>query len=188
MGLGSLFFNGSNKQEEPEKVETKKVPVASFPAQPSTASFPSSTPPVATTPVAPNNYSEEIMGVYIKGFESLNQPGVEFYEFYKAVEAVDINNTQAYKMALAMLKNSDSSFNKEKALSSSQHYIDNILVAHKEFLTNGVTKKDKLNQEKSNEASSLNTEIASLETQLEALNQQLGQKKIQLSSIDAKYL
>jgi len=185
MGFKDLFV--SSGIEKPE--ESTPVKVASFPTQASTT-FPSPTVTTFAAPVAPpatNNYSEEIMGLYIKGFESLNQPGVEFYEFYKAVEAVDINNTQAYKMALAMLQNVDKSFSKEKALSSSQHYIDNILVAHKEFLANGTAKKDKLTQDKTNEASSLNVEIASIEKQLEALSQQLGQKKIQLSSIDAKY-
>jgi hypothetical protein len=182
-----LFFT-SNDDEKP-KEEAVKEKITTFPSSPSESfeSFPSTPPTASVIPTTDGNvYLNEILAVYQKGFEGLNQPGIDFYEFYKAVSA-DINNTASYKMALSVLQSVDSSFTKEKAISGSQHYVDNVSSAFKNFEDSGVSKRKKLTEDKALEASSLNSEILEFERQLRELQSKLESKKTQLNTIDVKY-
>lgn len=72
---------------------------ADFPSN-SEPSFSSKTEPVAhVTTNKENPFLEKILDVYDKGFEKLNQPGYDFFEYYKAVVKAGVNNPQVYGMA-----------------------------------------------------------------------------------------
>lgn len=191
MDFKSLFVKNDSPESEQPK-EEKRVEQTSFPEEKAAPSFPSPAaapvfPQTAQPVVSGNTYFEEVLNIYVSGLESLNQDGVEFYEVLKAVEAVDINNPMAYKMALQTLQTIDKTFTKDKALSTSQFYLDSVVKAHQEFQKNGVDKREKLMLEKSAETQTLTKEVSEIEAQIQQLTQSLSTKKIELSTIDTKY-
>ena len=93
----SLFVN----EEGAANKKTEQVPPAlpqnnnSFPT--SNASFPTQTVNVVNTNASTNNNSNnpflnEVLAVYEKGFDSLNQSGFDFFELYKSVQSVGATN------------------------------------------------------------------------------------------------
>ena len=128
------------------------------------------------------------MKMYEEGFDNLNQPGVEFFEFFEAViDADGINNPQAYKMALKMLSGMNSSLNKESLLSQSQFYIDELNKVHSGYDITGNKKKEELIGDKNAEASSLSSDIQNLRQQVESIKNEISSKEELLSQIDTKY-
>lgn len=86
MGFKSLFFTDENAPVEktPKTAESTKFPEP-------TTTFPTSTAPtpIASVPLESNPscapHLAKIMEMYEKGFESLNKPGYDFFEFFKSV-------------------------------------------------------------------------------------------------------
>lgn len=190
MSFKSLFVK-DDSSEEPQR-EEKRVEQTSFPEEKAAPSFPTPVaapvfPQSAQPTVSGNLYYDELLNVYVTGLESLNQEGIEFYELLKAVEAVDVNNPMAYKMALQTLQSIDKTFTKEKALSTSQFYLDSVVKAHQDFEKGGIEKREKLIADKTAEAQTLTKEVSELEAQIQQLTQTLSTKKVELSTIDSKY-
>jgi ABC-type phosphate transport system auxiliary subunit len=127
------------------------------------------------------------LGVYEKGFDSLNQDGYDFFELYKSVMAVGAENPQSYQMAFAMGKSIKGDLSKNNLLEKSQYYVQEIEKVHAKYAEIGNSKKNDLASQLNAERSNLTAEIKNLEAQLTAINAQLSKNKTALSEIDGKF-
>ena len=107
----SLFV----KSDEEESNENSSFESLSFPLNAAS----SNTAPPSAAPAA--NYSPkdpallDVLEVYESGLDSINMPGYDFYEFYKAIESTGHNSEQAYKMAYLMAKTLDKTISPGKS-------------------------------------------------------------------------
>jgi hypothetical protein len=125
--------------------------------------------------------------IYENGFDSLNQPGYDFYEFFKAVIQVGVDNSQTYPMAYAMATAMDKTITKEKLLSQSDFYVSEINKVYNDYVTKGNAKRQEIINQKNHENQSLLGELELMRQQLEALQTQMADRQSKLSAIDVKY-
>ena len=103
----SLFIK-ETESEAAAKKETKKDSTESysFPISDTTPVMPASnsgtTPPPAIDPGV-----QEVLNVYESGLDSINMPGYDFYEFYKAITSIGHANENTYQLAYQMAKSLD---------------------------------------------------------------------------------
>jgi len=184
-----LFIN-----DEGEKKETLKKEVT-FKETTTSKSFPKTNDSVSkfpekTIPSTPINSTvlEKIIEMYESGFDSLNQPGYDFYEFFKAIKAVGSNDPSIYKMAMSMATGVDPKITKEVLLTKADFYVQEIDNVHKQYQTQGNSKKATLQKTQKVKEETLASEISKLEQQLLDIQNQISQKKNQLQSIDSELL
>jgi hypothetical protein len=172
-------FPSSSETKFPSTSETK------FPST-STDKFP---PIKFNDPKSdPNNpFLEQILDVYDKGFTKLNQPGYDFFEFYKSVSKAGINNSQAYEMAFEMGQAMDANVSKQSLISQADYYISELIKVYTGFNADGQAKINDLSNKKSSESQTLSSDISSLKLQLEAIQNQIHSKENALAEIDGKY-
>lgn len=201
MGFKDLFFvseeTPDNQQEQtkaPDKTikfpePSKTTSDFSFNNKSETQS--SFTPsPSFNSPLSGEPTQEQInkaFELYEKGFESLNQAGYDFFEYFKAITAGGVENSQLYPMAFAMGHSMDSSISKDKLLSQSEFYLSEISKVYEDFNSKGNLKKEDVLRQKTNENLSLVNEVSSIQEQINALNIQLNDRQTKLSAIDSKY-
>jgi hypothetical protein len=201
MAFKDLFIVSDNKT--PAKKEDDKHITKFPPSSSSQTSFPSSKPsgfpvmesstseappvPLMDVPLQCAPHMDSIMDLYEKGFANLNQPGVEFFEFFQAVVEAGTDNPSAYKMALKMLSTMDKTMSKTSLVSQSQFYINELSSVHSGYNSAGIQKKNELLGQKSEEEKSLNAELQNLREQMETIKLQINQKTNELSQIDGKY-
>lgn len=201
MNFKSLFIEeeGNSNQVKPEqkKVEANIPQAVGFPQQPS--SFPQNATvqqPIASfpqnsqvyQPSTTNRFLNDIIAVYEDGFEKLNQPGYDFFEFYKAVISIGGgDNPQAYQMAFQMAQSMDKTVTKDSLVKQSDYYIGELEKVHANFSSGGSKKIADMQSNKNTESNSLTSDINSLTTQIELLNGQLKEKQNALAAIDTKY-
>jgi len=186
----SLFI----KNDEPE-VNKNTPPAESF-------SFPTGAPTqgVVTPSLAgnPNNIDEsvlnEVIAVYEKGIDSINMPGYDFYEFYKAINSVNLHGEQSYAMAFRMAHSMDSNLTAQKLLTDAEFYISKINEVHNQYTMQGQQKLNGLDAKKNEEKNRLMNEIDQgvaqvnhLRSQLQALESEINQKRLKLSTVDGDY-
>ncbi len=186
----SLFV----KSDEPE--EKKNTPPAE------TFSFPTGAPTqgASTTIPAgnPNNIDEsvlnEVIAVYEKGIDSINMPGYDFYEFYKAINSVNLHGEQSYSMAFRMAHSMDSNLTAQKLLTDAEFYISKINEVHSQYTMQGQQKLNSLDAKKNEEKNRLMIEIDQgvaqvnqLRSQLQSLESEINQKRLKLSTVDGEY-
>ncbi|MEQ8575154.1 MAG: hypothetical protein RIB63_13885, partial [Fulvivirga sp.] len=168
-----LFINsdggeepGEQKQESPK---AKSSSSSSFPNPGSTTKFPEKT-------TSPNNLSQDVLNtiveMYESGFEGLNKPGYDFYEFFKAIKAVGSNDPQVYKMALTMAQSVDSAVSKSSLLEEADFYINEIEKVHKKYTEQGVSKKESIQNGARIKKENLSSEIIALEKKLMEIQNQ----------------
>lgn len=195
----SLFINEDgtvNNDVNQSKSESVEIPKSGN----TTTKFPNSNPGSAS-PANTNQGSastqgssisaevlNSIIGLYETGFDSLNKPGYDFFEFYKAIQTVNSSDPSVYKMALSMAKGIDSTVSKERLLSEATFYIDEINKVFKQYEGSGLTKKSKLQESYKTTKESLNAEISSLERKIIEIQNQISTKKNELSSLDSTLL
>lgn len=197
MKLKDLFVinNGGDKKTETVVPTAEPVKVASVNQPVSTTTFPTQTAPVVNIPqpvASLQNPScqphlDKIVQLYETGFDGLNLPGYDFYEFFKAVISGGIDNPQVYAMAFSMGKAMDNNVSKDTLVTQSQFYIDEIMKVHKNYVENGTTKKNQLVSTKESERSQLVSELDSLKMQMEVISNQIVVKQTSLGDIDNKY-
>lgn len=160
--------------------------------------FPGSQTHTFTTPPPPPSISSGILGqvveLYEKGFDSLNKPGYDFYEFFKALHSVNDFSPGAYKMAFQMGKAMNTSLEKNMLIQSADMYISEIGKVHQNYHTQGEAKRTELLKTQSNEKQAIANEIASMENQITQLKNQIAQleankqkRESELAPIDSKY-
>ena len=189
----SFFLNTDEDEKKEQAPAAKQQPVEQPVATGAAIKFPDATqvavaPPVATvgaTNCAP--HMDAVMELYEKGFESLNQPGVEFFEYFKSVVGAGIDTPAAYTMALNMLRGMDASMTKESLLSQSQFYIDEINKVWEGYNTSGANKKLSIEDARDVETERLKSDLQLMEQQLVTLQNQIDSKKITLANQNAKY-
>ncbi len=199
MSFRDVFFTNENETKPNVKAETPKG-ATSFPSEtkfptnsqtfPTNNAFPSNGSVFSPNPtVAPvsNPFLDKIFDVYDKGFTKLNQPGYDFFEFFKAVSKGGIDNPQVYEMALEMGIAMDSNVSKQSLLNQADYYITELTKVHSGFSSDGQSKITDLTNKKNSETNSLVTEISSLKQQLESIQNQIRTKESSLAEIGDKY-
>ncbi len=136
----------------------------------------------------------EVLIVYEKGIDSINMPGYDFYEFYKAVSSIPHANEQAYTMAFQMAKSMDSNVSSQKLVSDAEFYISKINEVHNQYSMQGQQKISSLDAKKNDQKNKLTVEInqatqqvTQLRNQLLALESEINQKRLQLTAVDGEY-
>jgi hypothetical protein len=169
---------------------TTKFPTAET-SQPSSFSFPTTPTPSPTPTYAPVGVSQEHLNnaleVYEKGFDSLNQSGYDFYEFFQAVMNAGADNPQIYQMAFMMGSGMDKTITKDKLVEQSNFYIAEIGKVYDEYVAKGNAKKQETIDLKTNENQSLVGELDLMRQQMEALKTQIQDRETKLQAIDGKY-
>lgn len=179
-------------QEKVEQTSPSPTPAFGFgfgsgKAEPA-PSFASTTSFTSASSAEPTQEQIEIaFQLYEKGFESLNQPGYDFFEYFKAISAGGIDNAGLYPMAFAMGHSMDNSITKEKLLTQSEFYLGEINKVYEDFNSKGVAKRDSVAVRKSNENQNLLGELESIKEQIHLLELQQKDRETKLASIDTKY-
>lgn len=201
MGLKDLLFisdeNDKNKKEEATKSSIKfPTTQENVNTQPSTnfgslfnvfgGNTTASTPTVTTNQPLPEHLNKAIE-LYQQGFDSLNQNGYDFYEFYQTVIHGGVENPQVYSMAYAMGTAMDKTISKEKLVQQSGFYLSEINKVYTDYVNKGTQKKQELVAQKSNENQSLINELDLIRQQMEALQAQLHDRENKLNAIGSKY-
>lgn len=198
MGLIDLFINSEeNTTDKPKNAEMPqsqpKFPSAEPTEQKSSSIFnfgfgstPASAPTFTpSTSVNPEHFAKALE-IYENGFDSLNQPGYDFYEYFKAV-AIGSDNPQIYTMAFVMGNAMDKTITKEKLLQQSDFYLSEINKVYNDYVAKGNGKKNDLMNQKNNENQALVSELDMMNQQMEALRIQIQDRQNKLSAIDSKY-
>lgn len=196
MGFKDLFFVDDSSKEK--KVEEKVVHTNQFPDSnvqqtnfaPVNSAPVNSTPVTNTTPyVSPQcqPHMEKILALYEKGFNNLNKPGYDFFEFFKAVTSGGITNPQIYSMAITMGLSLDPTVTKEKLLTDAQYYLDEIDKVFKGYVENGNMKKTETINLMNSERETLSSDLGALRARAAEIASEIAQKENALSEIDNKY-
>jgi uncharacterized small protein (DUF1192 family) len=138
-----------------------------------------------TTENLNNPFISEIVGVYEKGFESLNSPNFDFFEFYKSVVTVGVNNSQSYQMAYTMGTAINPELSKISLIEKANYYISEIEKVYKNFQKTGSTKRNEINSRINTEKQTLVSSISEIEAKIVQLQKELIDKKAQLEKVDA---
>jgi hypothetical protein len=184
----SLFVNDENASTTTTSKSEEKI---DFPNEPtptsSSTQFPQSSAPQrsqVTSTNIDNAILNSVIEMYESGFESLNLPGYDFYEFFKAIKAVGSNDPNVYKMAFTMAQSVDAKVTKESLLDGANFYIKEINDVHKQYHTKGNAKKEEFQSSLLHQKETLSTEIAELEKQILQLQTQASDKKNQLNALE----
>lgn len=187
----SLFINEEEPKKEnaPENEEESKSRAQSFPGSSSVKSsntkFPEHPPKGGSVD---KNVLDTIVEMYEAGFDSLNRPGYDFYEFFKAIQAVGSNEPSVYKMALTMAQGVDNKVNKDTLLTQANFYINEIEKVHKQYQSQGNAKKSELQNTQAAQKENLTAEISALEKQLMEIQNKISNKRNELQSIDVNLM
>jgi hypothetical protein len=180
-----------------EDIETKDHNPASFSFPVAntdsgkTSSSPAYIPPVAETkdPVV-----TEVLEIYENGLDSINMPGYDFYEFYKAVSSTIHGNEQIYQMAYQMAKTLDKTITGYKLLNDAEFYISKINEVHSQYVTQGQQKLNEFQEKKNGDKHALQTaidaagsRITQLRAELQQLETDISNKRNQLSKIEESF-
>lgn len=178
------------KSEETEEAKSNAQESFSFPVNnASTGAAPAAnsyTPAPANDPVV-----NEVIGVYESGLESINMPGYDFYEFYKAISSTGQVNEHTYQLAYQMAKSLDKTITVQKLMHDAEFYISKINEVHGNYVNQGQSKLRSLEEKKSADKGQLQGEIdrgaariSQLRAELQQLEAEVNQKKSTLSKID----
>lgn len=180
----SLFIAENDEKDtaSPPKTTPTNVVVENQQAN----QFPNTTPTTTNTSNSANPFIGEVLEVYEKGFESLNHEGFDFFELYKSVNAVGVNNPQSYQMAFAMGKSLRPDLSKQLLLDKSQVYISEIEKVFKNYDVIGNSKQSELNNGILKRKEGLSKSIEDIQSQITKLQNDLQQKSSELQQIDTE--
>lgn len=183
----SLFVN--------EETDTKQSSsnTSTFPKEEtSNTKFPNSTAsvnsPVTSNQKVDGSVLSGVLKMYESGFDSLNMPGYDFFEFFKAIKAVNSNDPSVYKMAMTMAQSSDPKVTKDSLLKGAVFYVDEINKVHKQYEDKGTTKREQIKSNQLKEKDKLSSEISTLEKQILELQTKISNKKKKLEATDGNLL
>lgn len=188
----SLFVKATDEEPMQQGADTFSFPVANDnrneqPVYKEPVSKPAPLP-------AADSAVQEVLEVYESGIDSINMPGYDFYEFYKAVTSTGHAGQHTYVMAFQMAKAFDKTITPQKLVSDAEFYISKINEVHGQYVTQGQQKLQSLRDKRAGEKNSLQRELddgarrlAQLRTELQELERLLDQKKNALSRIEEAY-
>jgi len=176
-GLKKILFTGTGTEEEPQTISpgsTNAAPAA----------------PIDTVVVseehAGNNVKEMKLRTY-QLLESINKPGVDFFEVWNASIEMGGANSSNIKAAFTSLKYADKTLTKEKLQETGEFYISSLKKILETETVKRQQEKDKLQVQKEQEKANLTKEIDELEKQLVEIQKKLTEKKTQNDGINQKY-
>lgn len=193
MGLKDLFINSDETEkpvsepEKPKTVQTVKFPSTNDVETPLVKSSENIFNSEVKIMDQSNPYLAKMTELYNDTFDKLNKDGYDFYEFYKAVTQIGVNNQQAFIMAFTIGSTMDKTLSKSKLLEQADFYITELTKVYEGTKQKGLSKRDEINSKKHNENQILTDEVSSLEQQIEALTVQLNDKKEKLKAIDSRF-
>ena len=187
-----LWVNNDDDEQTPAKVQqpiafpsSKSGPSIKFPSANAVVDKPQPVPTIGGTFCGPQ--MDAVMKLYEDGFESLNQPGIEFFEYFKSVVGGGVDSPTSYTMAFNMLNGMGAGLTKDTLINQSQFYLAEIDKVHKGFSANGIQKRSDTEASRNQESDKLNQDIALLKQQIEGLQNTVQTKGLELSGIDSKY-
>lgn len=186
----SLFVKSDEEEEKttaPQSADNFSFPVNSNTTQVNNVAGASA--PIVSEAVT------EVLSVYEKGIDSINMPGYDFYEFYKAISTIPAAGEQTYHMAFQMAKSMDATITPHKLINDADFYISKINEVHSQYNMQGEQKINTLSGKKEDEKRKLSQEIDNasqqvnqLRNQLQVLENEINQKRLRITSIDGEYL
>ena len=181
----ALFVNDENASIEKEIIPEEEEKTISFPSDSNPKPKNKYPPKPRTQTAVDNSILGKVVEMYESGFDSLNKPGYDFYEFFKAIKSVGKNDSSVYQMAFSMAKGIDANVSKESLLEQSNFYIQEIDKVHQQYHGKGQSKKTTIQNGLKSKKESLTSEISDLDNKISELQIQLSNKKNQLQSIDS---
>jgi hypothetical protein len=154
---------------------------------PSTSNTPQPSPsPVSiqTNTITANFGNDEMVKKIYELFESINKPGVDFFELWNAAEAMGGSNAVNLQNAFTSFK--VLGLTKDAAIASGQNYIAELQQKLNEDIARKQDQRQALMQSIANNNTNLQQQKASLENQIKTLTQQLADTNQQISKIDAE--
>lgn len=146
-------------------------------------------PPPATDPVV-----TEVIAVYESGLDSINMPGYDFYEFYKAISSIGHANEHTYQLAYQMAKSLDKTITAQKLTADAEFYISKINEVHGQYVNQGQQKLNTLQQKKNADKDQLQraidggvSRISQLRAELQQLEAEVNQKRNDLTKIEENF-
>lgn len=170
---------------EQPKEATRFPEAVKFPD--SSASTPSFSNANSSISTVTDEHFQKALELYQNGFDSLNQPGYDFYEFYQAVMNTGVDNPQIYNMAFSMGIAMDKTITKQKLSEQADYYLSEIMKVYNDYLSKGDFKRADVINQKTHENQTLIDSLNSLNQQLEAIKIQITDKQEKLAAIDTKY-
>jgi len=189
----SLFVKSAEEEEAEPSMPQKDVDNFSFPLN-STQPSAGTTNQFTSSGGIDDKALNEVLAVYEKGIDSINMPGYDFFEFYKAIGSIPNAGEQAYLMAYQMAKSMDNTLTPQKLVKDADFYISKINEVHQQYNTQGNQKIQSLETKKNQEKNQLMSEIekgtvqvSNLRNQLQALESEINQKRTTLTTIEGNY-
>ncbi|OJV55289.1 MAG: hypothetical protein BGO31_20345 [Bacteroidetes bacterium 43-16] len=186
-GLKRLIFNDAPGpvSPKPEEVAKTVTPVREEqPAPPAPAPAPVSNFTESSHEQSSIDEQELIQKIY-QLFESINKPGVDFFELWNAAEKMGgptpVNIQNAYT-TLSIL-----GLSKEMAMKTGREYLQEIDQKIKADVQSKQQEKDHLVLQLQQEKASLQSKESELEKQILNLQKALQDTKAQLTQVDSKY-
>jgi hypothetical protein len=183
-GLKKLVFTEDYLESE-KPAETKKITPIQVPAQVSMpASTPSFTPNnagIITTNVASEDMVQKIYSL----LETMNKPGVDFFEMWNAAEAmggVNITNLQNAFTTLKVL-----GLDKATVINTGEAYCLELQTRLNSDIQRKREEKESMNQALQNEKQQLQRDKQDLENKIQLLTGQLSETSAKLNAVDSKY-
>jgi hypothetical protein len=194
----SLFVKSEETEEEKKSgsEETLSFPVNSFSSNTGSSSGSGTTPPANSYMPTPVNdpIVQEVIEVYESGLESINMPGYDFYEFYKAISSTGQAGDHTYQIAYQMAKSLDKTITVQKLMNDAEFYISKINEVHGQYVNQGQSKLRSLEEKKAADKGQLQGEIdrgsarlSQLRAELQTLEAEMNQKRSTLSKIDESF-
>lgn len=177
------------KTDEPKAGKEEAAEAFSFPA--SETIVPAASKSSFTPPSVSDMVVGEVIEVYESGLESINMPGYDFYEFYKAISSTGLSGEHTYQLAYQMARSMDKTITVQKLINDAEFYISKINEVHGQYVSQGQTKLRSLEEKKNADKGQLQgeidqgaTRISQLRAELQQLEAIVNQKKALLSKID----
>ena len=144
-------------------------------------------PPAPATFALPADADKEMKLKVYQLLESMNRPGVDFFEVWNAATEMGGASPSNIKAAFTSLKFADKTLSKAKLLETGDFYKTALQKTIDGETQKRQEEKTALNREKEQMASSLSAEIKSIEQQLQTLQEKLSTKQNDRNTINDKY-
>jgi uncharacterized protein involved in exopolysaccharide biosynthesis len=184
-----MYFNLKDLFIKKDETEAgQETPVEAAKVAPMTFSNTNGSPTM--TPSSLGSVSTEVLNkvveMYQKGFDALNLPGPDFWEFYTVVTKTPNPTAETYQTAFMML-GTMADLPKNKLVEHGGYYVTKINEQHKAFAAQGNQKIADLLAKKDTEESQLKSEEATISQQIQELQKRLVNTQQNLRGVEAKY-
>lgn len=191
--FGNIFFDQERIAKDEDNATTPVVPITPAMQTPAmqTPVAQTTQPTTITQPVQTNLNCEphmaNILAKYEQGFESLNLPGYDFFEFFSAVMLAGPENPQVYDMAFVMGKSMDATLTKEKLIKDADYYLGELEKVYETFKSEGETVLKKIKTDKDMSSNELVSRVEMIKSQIEGLTNELNNANSELMTLDSKF-